>query len=193
MSLATRSLHARGTVQQMNSAFGVTLGTYESAAQGQFRGREGSITVPAALDGIITGVFGLDDRRVARRRTTPTQTGPAALTPADFEARYQFPPGDGAGQAVAIAELGGAYFPTDVQAFCQKYGLPVPAITPVSAGWPLLSPEQIQQLPVPVALSVSWGLADDNRDWSSATVQEINQRLQARRDARRDRVRRRWR
>ena len=233
VSLPTRSLHARGTVQQMNSAFGVTLGTYQSPAQGQFRGREGSITVPAALDGIITGVFGLDDRRVARRGTTPTQTGPAALTPADLEARYQFPAGDGAGQTVAIAELGGAYFPADVQAFCQKYGLPVPAITPVSAGYPLLTPEQIQQMPqqeqqnvlndsvevmmdieiaaalcpaaaisvyfahftqkgwidllnavataqpVPVVLSVSWGLAEDATDWSGSAVQEINQRLQA--------------
>jgi kumamolisin len=233
VSLPTRSLHARGTVQQADSAFGVTLGTYESPAQGQFRGREGSITVPAALDGIITGVFGLDDRRMARRKTTPTQAGPAALAPADLEARYEFPPGDGAGQAVAIAELGGAYFPTDVQAFCQKYGLAVPAVTPVSAGSPLLTPEQIQQMPaqkqqqvmgdsvevmmdieivaalcpaaaisvyfahftqkgwidllnavttaqpVPVALSVSWGLAEDATDWSGSAVQEINQRLQA--------------
>jgi kumamolisin len=233
VSLPTRSLQARGTVQQMEAAFGVTLGTYKSPAQGQFRGREGSITVPAALAGIITGVFGLDERRMARRKTTPTQAGPAALTPADLEARYQFPPGDGAGQAVAIGELGGAYFPADVQAFCQKYGLTVPAITPVSAGYPLLTPEQIQQMPqqqqqevmdysvevmmdieivaalcpaaaisvyfahftqkgwidllnsattaqpVPVALSVSWGLAEDATDWSGSAVQEINQRLQA--------------
>lgn len=233
VSLATRSLHARGTVQQMEAAFGVTLGTYESSGQGQFRGREGNITVPAALDGIITGVFGLDERQMARRKATPTQAGPAALTPADLEARYQFPPGDGAGQTVAIAELGGAYFPSDVQAFCQKYGLAVPAITPISAGYPLLTLQQIQQMPqqkqqvimedsgevmmdieivaalcpaaaisvyfahftqkgwidllnaattaqpVPVALSVSWGLAEDAPDWSGSAIQEINQRLQA--------------
>jgi len=233
VSLPTRSLHARGTVRQLNSAFGVTLGMYRSDAQGEFRGREGSITIPAALAGIITGVFGLDDRRMARRKTTPTKAGPAALTPADFEARYRFPAGDGTGQAVAIAEFGGAYFPADAQAFCQKYGLAVPAITPVSAGYPLLTPEQIKQMPkrerqnvlgdsvevmmdieivaalcpaaaisvyfapfnqkgwidlvnavigaqpVPVALSVSWGLAEDAPDWSGSAVPEINQRLQA--------------
>jgi kumamolisin len=211
----------------------VTLGTYQSPAQGHFRGREGSITVPAALDGIITGIFGLDDRRVARRKPAPAQTGSAALTPASLEARYQFPSGDGTGQTVAIAEFGGAYFPGDVLAFYKKYGLPVSAITPVSVGYPLLTPEQIQQLPqqeqqnvldesvevmmdieiaaalcpaaaisvyfapftqkgwidllnavaaaqpVPVALSVSWGLAEDSTDWSDSAVQEINQRLQA--------------
>ena len=233
VSLPTRSLHARGTVQQLNSAFGVTLGVYRSDAQGQFRGREGSITVPAALDEIITGVFGLDDRRMARRAITPTRAGPTALTPADFESRYRFPLDDGTGLAVAIAEFGGAYFPADVKAFCQKYGLPVPAITPVSVGNPLLTPEQIQRMPeperqeplcysrevmmdieiiaalcpaaaisvyfahfnqkgwidllnavvtaqpTPVALSVSWYLAEDVNDWSRSAIQEINQRLQA--------------
>lgn len=233
VSLATRSLHARGTVQQLDSAFGVSLGIYEGHRQDPFRGREGSISIPAALDGIVTGVFGLDDRRMARRKTAPTQAGPAALAPVDFEARYQFPPGDGTGQAIAIGEFGGAYFATDVQAFCQKYDRAVPAITPVSAGYPLYTAEQIQQMPeekqkeilddsgevmmdveiaaalcpaagisvyfapfnqkgwidlinavvgaqpTPVALSISWGLAEDSPDWSSSAVQEVNQRLQA--------------
>ena len=96
VSLAGRSMHARGTVAQLDAAFGVSLGEYVSASQGRFRGREGTITIPASLDGIVTGVFGLDDRRVARRNATPTLTQlPAALTPADLEARYDFPPGDG--------------------------------------------------------------------------------------------------
>lgn len=71
---------------------------------------------------------------MARRKTTPTQAGPAALAPADFESRYQFPPGDGTGQAIAVGEFGGAYFAADVQAFCQKYGRAVPAVTPVPWG-----------------------------------------------------------
>ena len=64
---------------------------------------------------------------MARRKAIPTLTQlPPALTPADLEDRYHFPPGDGAGQAVAIAEFFGAYFPSDLTAFCQKYGRPVP-------------------------------------------------------------------
>lgn len=234
VSLATRSLHARGSVRQLESAFGVTLGIYESAVQGQFRGREGGIAIPASLDGIVAGVFGLDDRRMARRKAAipPRPALAAALTPADLEGRYHFPPGDGTGQAVAIAEFGGAYFAGDVRAFCQKHGRPVPEVTPVSAGFPLLTAEQIAQLPeeerrqvldtsvevmmdieivaalcpaaaisvyfapfsekgwidlinavlvsrpLPVALSISWGMAEDAPDWSSSAVQEIDQRLQ---------------
>jgi kumamolisin len=234
VSLAGRSMHARGTVAQLDAAFGVSLGEYESASQGRFRGREGNITIPASLDGIVTGVFGLDDRRVARRNTTPTLTPlPPALTPADLEARYDFPPGDGAGQTIAIAEFYGAYFPSDLQAFCQKYGRPVPSVTPVSVGFPLLTLDQITHLPpderkemigasgevmmdvqiiatlcpaaqitiyfapysqkgwidlvnkaaaanpLPVALSISWGLAEDAPDFSGAAIQEVNLRLQA--------------
>jgi kumamolisin len=254
VSLPTRSLQARGTVAQMEAAFGVTLGVYEKDDQGSFRGREGSITLPAALSGIVTGVFGLDGRRVARRSTAPAPAGqgaapagqgavpagqgaaPAApaLAPADLESRYSFPPGDGTGQVIAIAEFGGGYFASDVQAFCAKYGRAVPTVTPVSAGSPLLTLQQIEQLPaqqrqevldesvevmmdaeivaalcpaasvyvyfapftqkgwvdllnavqtatsgLPVALSVSWGLAEDSPDWSGSAVQAINERLQA--------------
>ena len=57
---------------------------------------------------------------MARRRCR-VQAAAAALAPADLEALYEFPPGDAAGQAIAIAEFGGAYSASDVQAFCQKY------------------------------------------------------------------------
>ena len=234
VSLADRSMHARGTIAQLNAAFDVDLGLYESPRHATFRGRAGKITIPAPLDGIVTGVFGLDDRRVAHRRGTPAQPEAAALTPPDFEARYQFPQGNAAGQVVAIAEFGGAYFPDDVQAFCQKYGRPVPTVTPVAVGGAKILtaadvarlPAQQQQevldesvevmmdieivaalcpgasvpvyfapfsekgwidllravtaaTPVPVALSVSWGLYEDSSDWSPAAVREISQRLQA--------------
>ena len=46
-------------------------------------------------------------------------------------------------------------------------------------GWIDLLNAVVTAQPVPVVLSVSWGLAEDATDWSSSAVQEINQRLQA--------------
>ena len=62
-SLAKRSVRVSGTVAQMQAAFGVTL---RSAAGGAFF-YEGALTIPAALEGIVTAVLGLDQRPVARR------------------------------------------------------------------------------------------------------------------------------
>src|SRR5579884_1513520 len=64
----TRSLRVSGTVAQMEAAFRPRLGVYSHPEQGEFRGREGALHVPAELEGLVTGVFGLDERRVARRR-----------------------------------------------------------------------------------------------------------------------------
>src|SRR5437762_11898167 len=36
---------------------------------------------------------------------------------------------------------------SDLQAFCQKYNRPVPSVTPVSVGFPLLTLDQIAHLP----------------------------------------------
>src|SRR5882672_3865276 len=96
--------------------------------------------------------MGLDERRVARRKTAaaarrhPTAK-PAPFTPAMLESRYSFPPGDGAGQTIAIAEFGGGYFPDDLSAYCQKYGLPVAPVTPVPVGLTPLTLDEIRQLP----------------------------------------------
>ncbi|HXB92603.1 MAG TPA: protease pro-enzyme activation domain-containing protein [Puia sp.] len=69
-----RTIIVSGTVTQMSAAFAVQLGCYEQAAvsgqeaeSGTYRGREGSIYIPGDLTGIIVGVFGLDNRRMARR------------------------------------------------------------------------------------------------------------------------------
>lgn len=105
-SALTRSLRLSGTVAQMEAAFCPGLAIYRSAEQGEFRGREGELQIPAELEGLVTGVFGLDQRRVARRRA---EAGTAALvepvSPAQLAGHYNFPPGSGAGQTVAIAEF----------------------------------------------------------------------------------------
>lgn len=56
-----RRIAVRGTVADMQAAFGTHLQTYQ-APGGEYRGRVGAISVPAALAKIVVGVFGLDNR-----------------------------------------------------------------------------------------------------------------------------------
>lgn len=146
ISLPTHSMRVSGSVAAMEAAFQPHFGIYHSAAQGEFRDREGDIQIPAELAGIVTNVLGLGERQAARRAAAAQPAAPAAFAPADFEQRYQFPPGDGQGQQIAIAEFGGGYFPSDLQAFCAKYGLPVPVVQTTSVGLPVLTLDQIKHL-----------------------------------------------
>ncbi len=133
--LARRSMVLTGTVAQFNAAFGVDLQRFEHA-QGSYRGRIGPVQLPTELNGMVEAVLGLDDRPVARphfrlhaaaERATPT-----SFTPAQLASLYQFPPGDGAGQTVAIIELGGGYRAADLKAYFAKMGVQAPAVTAVS-------------------------------------------------------------
>ena len=238
-----RSLRASGTAAAMEAAFQAGLGIYQSADQGEFRGREGTVSVPSEIAGLVTSVLGLDQRRVARRRAAAPLAAATAtpLTPPALEAHYRFPDGDGAGQKIAIAEFGSpltngsvlppAYFPQDVTAFCQKYKRPVPKVATVPINISPLTLDQVRTLPTaaaqlvleettevmmdveiiaalcpaasistyyaswdqkgwidlleqvtsdqPVALSISYGLAEDSSDWSQGAVQAINDALKA--------------
>lgn len=149
---ATGSLVMSATAAQMEAAFHAGLGTYSHRGDGMLRGREGAVRIPAELDGVVSGVFGLDQRRVAHR-LAPLAAAPAAagettapLTPADLEARYCFPDGEARGQTIAIAEFGGGYFPDDVASFCSTHGRALPQIETVSVGATPLTPAEIAAL-----------------------------------------------
>ena len=64
-SAARRSVVLSGTVQAAEAAFAVTLSDYEYP-HGTYRGRTGPVSIPAELEGIVEGVFGLDDRTFAK-------------------------------------------------------------------------------------------------------------------------------
>ena len=61
-SIPRRSVVLAGTVEAMNQAFNVNLQEHQSPENGTFRAREGAIEVPSTLDGVVEGVFGLDNR-----------------------------------------------------------------------------------------------------------------------------------
>ena len=75
-SAAKRRILVEGTVADIESAFGVELNEYDHPESGRYRGREGEIHVPAALSGVVEGVFGLDTRRVGRPRNCRSRALP---------------------------------------------------------------------------------------------------------------------
>jgi kumamolisin len=145
-SAATHSVRLSGTVKQMEQAFQVKLFDYSFAPGSDevpYRGRVGNIHVPAEVKDIVTGVFGLDNRRVARRRRKhpSSEAGSshaaaaiqnAPYIPSELATHYHFPSGDGSGQTVAVFEFAGGYFPNDLKAFCHKAGVAMPTVQAIS-------------------------------------------------------------
>jgi kumamolisin len=134
-----RSVMLSGRAADFSAAFGIELQHYEHP-DGRFRGRTGELTIPAELDGIIEGVFGLDDRPQSRPHfqfhnasgavTPAAQT--SAFNPLQLAKIYQFPAGlDGSGECIAIIELGGGYRTADLKAYFAGLGLPTPAVKAV--------------------------------------------------------------
>ena len=237
-----RTLRVSGTASAMEAAFKAGVAIYQSAAQGEFRGREGSVSIPAEIAGLVESVVGLDQRKVAHRKAGVHGHSTATpLGPGDLETHYNFPPGDGAQQKIAIAEFGAplqsgsflppAFLPEDVAAFCESQKRPVPTVTTVPVNLAPLTLDQLKSLPAqvanvvldetgevmmdveiiatlcsaaeisvyyatfdqkgwldlvervtadqPVALSVSYGLAEDSPEWEPAALESINTALQA--------------
>ena len=140
-SPARRSVFLSGSAADFAAAFGTTIENYESDG-GTYRGRTGPLSVPTGLKNIIEGVFGIDDRPVAKPHFQRYWTSPGigiqalaggiAYTPPELAKLYSFPPGlDGKGECIALIELGGGYRKADLSAYFKKLGLPVPNVKAV--------------------------------------------------------------
>jgi kumamolisin len=133
--LARRSVVLRGTVDTVARAFGAQgLGSFQHPTAGVYRGRQGPLTVPSALDGVITGAFGIDQRPQARPhlRFHAAKSAATSYTPVQVAQAYGFPSGvTGAGETVAIIELGGGFSETDLSTYFGGLGLATPTVTAV--------------------------------------------------------------
>lgn len=141
-SAVERAVVVKGQLRQLTAAFHADVGLYHHST-GAYRGRHGEITIPGELGSIVTGVFGFDTRRRHRTRhpTGGRAAGPgphSGVIATEFAARYRFPTEangvklDGAGQTIALIELGGGYRTSDLEAFFSDAGVPLPHITAVS-------------------------------------------------------------
>jgi kumamolisin len=134
-----RTVTLAGTAAAMEKAFSVHLHDYEHP-EGSYRGRTGFIQVPENIADCIQGVFGLDDRAIAKphyryhtaRGAFGARAASTSYNPNQVAEAYDFPTGNAAGQTIGIIELGGGYRPADLKTYFQSLGLKAPAIKTVS-------------------------------------------------------------
>lgn len=155
---ATRLVRVAGPVGRLAQVFGTRLELVNSPHPGSgdptvHRHRTGELSVPAELGQVVVAVLGLDDRPQARAHIRwapgapgPAATGAASFTPLQLGAAYRFPAGtDGAGQNLAIIELGGGYADSDLQTYFAGLGVPVPKVTAVGVDGAVNVPGQDPQ------------------------------------------------
>jgi kumamolisin len=134
-----RMLRLTGKLAAITDAFGVRdLALFKHPDGRIYRGRQGDLSVPSALAGVIVGVFGIDDRPQAHphiRKLSEQEAGGrgaagTTYTPIQVAQAYDFPAGlTGAGETVAIIELGGGYRAEDLSAYFSDLGAPLPSVS----------------------------------------------------------------
>ena len=142
VSRPRRSVLLSGSVAGFSRAFGVELNSYQHPT-GTCRMRSGTIQIPAALSGIIEGVFGLDNRpqakphfRIRKQLQNPVvraQASSVSFNVPQVAQAYDFPAGTtGSGQTIGILELSGGYRATDLATYFKNLGIAAPTVTAVA-------------------------------------------------------------
>jgi kumamolisin len=139
---ATRRVMLRGSAEQLARAFEVDLERFAwerpDGRSVEYRGHRGPVRLPAHLDRLVDGVYGLDDRPLARSHVHGLDDGRTAMfayDPPQLASLYDFPRlangGEGVELVAAMIELGGVVHPFDVAASFARMGLAAPDITNV--------------------------------------------------------------
>jgi len=141
VNLARRSIIVKGKISDFEEAFDVILKTHKSKT-GNFRVLTSEINIPADLQDIIKGVFGLDNRPIARPmfqvakkngKVVSHAEAPQAFTPNQLAGIYGFPTGvNGSGQCIGLIELGGGFRATDITKYFKSLGIAKPTVKAIS-------------------------------------------------------------
>jgi kumamolisin len=138
------TISATGTAVQAENAFGVTIGTYHSAAGSAFYANSAAPTLPASIASAVDGIAGLSNYA---QHTHYTQVSNAIspnvtsnITPTKARSGYNLTSdisaGDnGSGVTVGLVEFS-AYTASDVSSYNSKYslGAPTPTVVKVDGG-----------------------------------------------------------
>jgi kumamolisin len=131
-----RSIVVSGRADAMQRAFGTELAYYETTGGVRFRGRTGALTVTKEVAPAVMAVLGLDNRPAAKphfRMRAAAKGNTGSFKPTEIAQLYNFPTGvNGAGQTIAILELGGGYKTADLSKYFSELGITEPKISAVS-------------------------------------------------------------
>ncbi|MBY8859105.1 S53 family peptidase [Nocardia sp. CA2R105] len=135
----SRRVRASAPVSVAQKVFATELVRVNAAhpvggAQIEHRMRTGELSMPAALENVVTAVLGLDDRpqvgiHLRTMQGHPTES--VVYTPPQLAEVYHFPQAGGSQQRAAILEFGGGYDEADIAAYFAELGIEQPEITSV--------------------------------------------------------------
>jgi kumamolisin len=158
----SRRVKVAGSLGDLSAAFGATLQEVRSPEPktGQMvthRYREGALSVPAALDGMVQAVLGLDTRPEARPHFRPraAEAQGGTYPPNQVADIYKFPAGTtGAGQTIAVIELGGGFTASDLSSYFGSLGIAPPSVTAVGVDGASNNPGDTSGASVEVTLDI---------------------------------------
>ncbi len=136
-------IELKGAAKDFGGAFKVKLNEYQDATGLSFQQHEGTLSVPKSMRKDVEGIFGLDSKPLATPKFVILPPGggiePHGLftgyMPGQVAEAYNFPKESmGAGQAVAIVELGGGLDRADNSAYYKSHNLKEPEINIVTVG-----------------------------------------------------------
>ncbi len=133
MNRAARAIAISGPIADLAKTFRADIELRQVGGK-VLRTRQGSLHVPASLHPRIEAIFGFDQRPAAAtyHAFLPRAAQSASYTPPQVAQLYNFPPNDGAGQTIALIELGGGFDDSDLQTYWQQLRLSSVSVTAVS-------------------------------------------------------------
>jgi kumamolisin len=157
-----RRVWLKGTAAQLQAAFGVTLNEYEDGGS-RFHALSGPVSMPEPELNVVETVLGLDTRPIARPHirylkqivnANPNATL-TSFTPPQVAQIYDYPTDvNGAGQCIALIELGGGFTTSDIQTYFQQLGLTPPTVVAVPVDGGTNSPGDPSGADAEVALDI---------------------------------------
>jgi phospholipase C len=158
-----RLVRLSGSAAKLQAAFRTDLSHYHDGSQ-RFRARSGVLSMPADVAAVVESVLGLDSRPQAKPRLVRMNDAAAmpGYLPNQVAAFYNFPTGvTGAGQCIALVELGGGFNASDTQTAFQSMGLTPPQVIAVSVdgGANTPSPDDGADGEVALDIQVAGGVA----------------------------------